>query len=99
MRGHALTVIDERVRAFQELRQEIQGRAPKGPFEFAADLDFKDLAPEDSDPPVVKRFKRAMVRDLKYSAAGAVFMLNFGLSQNLRSIYDGGRQLIDGGAE
>ena len=57
MRGHAITKLKDRTRAFQEHRQEIQGRLPKGPFEFSADLDFTDLTPKEGDPPVVRRLK------------------------------------------
>ena len=98
MKGHARADVRDRIRDFQELRQEIQGRLPKGPFEFTADLTFSDLTPSADDPPVVARFKRAIQRDGKYGTARAPFLTIFGLSQNLRSIYDGGRQLIDGGA-
>jgi hypothetical protein len=99
MRAHAIFSINDRIRAFEELRQEIQGRAPRGPFEFADDLEFASVAPANDDPPAVKRFKAALQRDLKYSSAGAVYLQAFSFSQNLRSIYDGGRQLIDGGAK
>lgn len=99
MKGHAQADIQKRTRAFQELRQEIQGRLPRGPFEFTKDLTFSDLDPEEDDSPVVARFKRAVIRDGRYATASAPFLGIFGLSQNLRSIYDGGRQLIDGGAK
>jgi hypothetical protein len=99
MKGHAQHDIDERVRSFEELKQEIQGRVPKGPFEFSADLTFSDIAVEDTDPAVVARFKRATKRDARYSSAGGVYIRAFGFSQSLRSLYDGGKQIIEGGGE
>lgn len=100
MRGHAIPDIDDRVRAFQEHRQEIQGKIPKGPFEFSADLTFDDLTPElDPSPPAVKRFKLAVQRDARYATASGPWLRIFSMSQGLRSIYDGGGQLQDGGAE
>ena len=97
MRGHAITKLKDRTRAFQEHRQEIQGRLPKGPFEFSADLDFTDLTPKEGDPPVVRRLKLAVARDSRYSVASAPYLQVWGLSQSLRSIYDGGGQIQDGG--
>jgi hypothetical protein len=96
MRGHALADEDARTRAFQEHRQELQGRLPKGPFEFSADLTFADMAPAETDSDVVRRFKLAVARDARYSAASAPYLQIFGMSQGLRSIYDGGGQLQDG---
>lgn len=93
MRGHGIHDIDDRTRAFQEHRQEIQGKLPKGPFEFSADLTFDDVKVEDGDTPVVRRFKLAVQRDARYSSASPVYLALFGMSQALRSIYDGGGQL------
>lgn len=98
MRGHAIAKEEDRTRAFQEHRQELQGRLPKGPFEFAADLDFKDIKPDDKDSPVVRRFKLAVARDARYAVASGPYLQSFGLSQGLRSIYDGGGQIQDGSA-
>lgn len=97
MRAHGEADLDARVRAFQEHRQEIQGRLPGGPFEFADDLSFDSLEPEDDDPPVVRRFKMAVRRDARHATASAPYLHLFGFSQALRSIYDGGGQLQDGG--
>jgi hypothetical protein len=97
MRANGIPDLEERVRAFQEHRQEIQGKPPKGPFEFADDLDFSNLEPADGDVPVVKRFKLAVRRDARYAAASAPYLHLFGFSQALRSIYDGGGQIQDGG--
>ena len=98
MRGHAIADEKERTRAFQEHRQELQGRLPKGPFEFAADLNFSDIKPSAEDPPVVRRFKLAVARDARYSVASGPYLQIFGMSQGLRSIYDGGGQIQDGSA-
>ena len=102
MRGHALADEDARTRAFQEHRQELQGRLPGGPFEFsegttlAERLGFVNVAPADGDSDVVRRFKLAVARDARYSVASAPYLQIFGMSQGLRSIYDGGGQLQDG---
>lgn len=98
MRGHGIASIADRIRALEEGRQELQGRLPKGPFEFASDLEFADDQPADDDPPVVKRFKLAVARDARYATALSPYLMVFGMSQGLRSIYDGGGQLQDGGA-
>jgi hypothetical protein len=97
MRGHGIANIDDRIRAFQEHRQEIQGKIPRGPFEFSADLSFDDLAPSADDVPVVRRFKLAVQRDCRHATASGPYLHIFGLSQALRSIYDGGGQIQDGG--
>jgi hypothetical protein len=96
MRGHGVADLNERSRAFQEHRQELQGKLPRGPFEFAQNLKFDDLTPDKSDPPVVRRFKLAVQRDARHSAASGPFLRVFGFSQALRSIYDGGGRLQDG---
>lgn len=93
MRAHAAAIEADRTRGFQEHRQELQGRLPKGPFEFSAGLDFADVKPLDSDSPVVRRFKLAVARDARYAVASAPYLKIFGMSQCLRSIYDGGAQL------
>tara|TARA_R110002110_G_scaffold8326_14_gene41937 strand:- start:823 stop:1122 length:300 start_codon:yes stop_codon:yes gene_type:complete len=98
MRGHAISDLLERKRALEEHKQEIQGRLPKGPYEFSENLDFDDFEVTEADPPVVRRFKLAIKRDARHGAAGGVYLRVFGLSQGLRSIYDGGGQLQDGGA-
>lgn len=99
MKGHAQFDTDERALSFEEVRQEIQGRLPKGPFEFADDLEFKDIKADKSDVGVVTRFKRAVTRDCRYSTAGGPYIMKFGLSQALRTIYDGSKQIIDGGGK
>ena len=99
MKGHAQHNIDERTRSFEELRQEIQGRVPKGPFEFSADLTFADVVVEDGDAAVVARLKRSVKRDARYSSAGSVYVRSFGMSQSLRSLYDGAKQIIEGGGK
>ena len=96
MRGHGIADLDDRGRALQEHKQEILGKLPAGPFEFSASLNFEDLAPNDDDPPVVRRFKLAVKRDAKYATASAPYLQLFGLSQALRSVYDGGGQTQDG---
>ena len=99
MRAHGIADIEGRIRSFQEQRQEIQGRLPKGPFEFADDLDFSNIEPAEDDPPVVKRFQRAVRRDARYAVASGPYLHIFGFSQALRSIYDGGGQIQDGSGE
>jgi hypothetical protein len=95
MKGHAQASIQERVRSFGELRQEIQGRLPKGPFEFVDSLSFPP--PEPTGVPAVDRFNMAVVRDAAYATAGGPYLRLFGMSQSLRNLYDGGRQLVDEG--
>lgn len=92
MRGHSFADEALRTRAFEEHKQEIQGRLPKGPFEG----ENEPVKAEDS--PVVRRFKLAVERDRRYALASAPYLQVFGLSQALRSIYDGGGQIQDGEA-
>lgn len=99
MRAHGIAGVKDRARAFEEHRQELQGRLPKGPFEFTGSLAFDDFKPEDSDPPVVRRFKLAVARDSRHAVASSVYLHIWGMSQGLRSIYDGGGQIQDGGGE
>ena len=97
MRAHGVSTLSERVRAFEELRQEIQGRAPKGPFEFSSDLEFDD--PRTAATPATARFQAAVRRDARFATAGPVYLRLFGFSQALRAAYYGGTQLIDGGVQ
>ena len=46
---------------------------------------------------MVRRFKLAVRRDARYAVASAPYLHLFGFSQALRSIYDGGGQIQDGG--
>jgi hypothetical protein len=104
MKGHALADERARTRAFQEHRQELQGRLPSGPFEFSGSggatmqerLSFADVKPADGDSSMVRRFKLAVARDARYAVASAPYLQIFGMSQCLRSIYDGGGQIQDG---
>lgn len=96
MRGHGIATEAERTRAFEEHRQEIQGRLPKGPFEFASDLNFTNFRPDEKDNPVRRRFKLALERDSRYSVASGPYLQLFAMSQALRAIYDGGGQIQDG---
>ena len=93
MRAHAVTTKSARSLAFEHMRQEIQGKLPKGPFEF----DAAQLAPVDADSSLVARFKKAVLRDAAYGAASAPFIRLMGMSHALRSTYEGGKQLLDGG--
>lgn len=99
MKGHAQHITSERTRSFEEVRQEILGKLPKGPFEFSADLDFKDIKVEEGDRGVVARLKRAVKRDARYATAGHPYIVVYGLSQAMRTIYDGSKQIIDGGGK
>jgi hypothetical protein len=99
MKGHGESGIAKRDRAIEEIRQEIQGRLPKGSFAFSSDLSFSDIAPAEGDSPAVARFKKALKRDARYATAAPVYLRKFGFSQAMRSVYDGGRQLIEGGAK
>jgi hypothetical protein len=99
MKGHGNFSVDDRAESFEEARQEIQGRLPKGQFEFSPELKFDSIKVSDTDPPVVARFKRALIRDCRYSTAGSPYIRAFGMSQALRSIYEGAKQLVDGGAK
>lgn len=101
MKAHAATTVGDRTAWSEEIRQEIQGRPPKGPFEFAEDLNFDNIADPDAGKKgpmtIDQRLKAALVRDCRHITAGPVFIRLFGFNQALRSVYDGGRQLIDGG--
>lgn len=103
MKAHAASNLNDRKDWFEEIRQEIQGRDPKGPFSFALSLEFTELVADKIDKtkptPLEDRFKRALYRDCRYATAGPVYMRLLGLNQAMRSVYDGGRQLIDGGVE
>jgi hypothetical protein len=96
LRAHAIADLDDRTRAFEEHRQEIQGKIPKGPFEFSSDLNFSDLTPAEDDTSTVRRFKLAIQRDARYAVASAPYLQLFSFSQSLRSIYDGGGRIQDG---
>lgn len=101
MNGHGATNTDDRQTGIDDVRQEIQGKLPKGAFEFSSDasLGFSDISVADGDPLVKKMFKLALKRDAAYASAGAVYLRAFGLNQAIREIYDGGRQLINNGAK
>jgi len=96
MRGHGTTEIADRARAQEDMKQEIQGRLPTGPYEFAQDLTFDDIVPESGDSSVVRRLKLAIRRDSRHSVASGRYLRIFGMSQAIRSIYDGGGQIQDG---
>ena len=97
MRGNARITKGEREADFEAMRGEILGELPKGPYEFVKDLTFDDYEPKESDPEIIKRFKHAVRRDCRYGSASGFYVRLFGMSQVLRHIYDGGRQMIDGG--
>lgn len=100
MKAHAASNLSDRKDWFEEIRQEIQGRDPKGPFSFASGLEFTGLTSSaEGATKLEERFKAALYRDCRYATAGPVYMRLFGFNQALRSVYDGGRQLIDGGAK
>lgn len=96
--SHAATSIEERTAGFELLRQEVAGRKPKGCFEFSDDLEFTD-EPSDDDPTVVQVLKTAISRDARHCSAGPLFLRRMGYSQALRSIYEGGKKLIEGGVK
>ncbi len=99
MKGHGAISVADRKTGVDDARQEIQGKLPRGPFEFSAnaDLEFDDLKPDEKDPIAIRTFKQALRRDARYASAGAVYLRAFGMSQAMREIYDGSKQLQDGG--
>lgn len=97
MKTHATYTKQTREETLKEVLQEIQGRAPKGPFEFSSDLKLSDVTVSSEDAPVVSRFKRAIKRDAKFGTAGPVYVRLFGFHQAMRHSYEGGKKLIDGG--
>lgn len=97
MRGNARTTIADRTRDFEEMRAEILGKLPKGPYEFSSDLNFDDYKPSKSDVEIIKRFKHAVRRDCRWGSANGFYVRLNGMSQIMRHIYDGSRQMIDGG--
>ncbi len=96
MKGHGTITTADRKEGIDDVRQEIQGKLPKGPFEFATSLEFTEIKP-DTTPGAGNTFRAALYRDARYASAGAVYLRGFGLSQAMREIYDGSKQLRDGG--
>lgn len=101
MKGHGSITTEDRKIGVDDVRQEIQGKLPRGPFEFSIgeDLEFEDLKPTALDSPATKAFKHALYRDARYASAGAVYLRAFGLSQAMREMYDGSKQLRDAGVD
>lgn len=101
MKGHGAITLEDRRTGVDDVRQEIQGKMPRGSFEFSlgADLEFEDLKPNDGDAPVTRAFKQALYRDACYATANPVYLRAFGLSQAMREIYDGSKQLRDAGVD
>jgi hypothetical protein len=97
MIGIARITKGDREADFEAMRGEILGELPKGPYEFSKDLNFDDYKPEKSDVEIIKRFKHAVRRDCRYGSANGFYVRLYGMSQTMRHIYDGGRQMIDGG--
>ncbi len=99
MNGHGTITPADRKTGIDDVRREIQGKAPRGPFEFSSDddLKFSDIDPKDDDPVAKRAFLQALKRDAMYSSAGPVYLRAFGLSQAMRELYAGSKQLIDGG--
>lgn len=97
MRGNARISKGERTADFEAMRGEILGELPKGPYEFSKDLNFDDYKPEESDKEIIKRFKHAVRRDCRYGSANGFYVRLYGMGQVMRHIYEGGRQMIDGG--
>lgn len=98
MKGHAQHKVDERSRSAEEINQELQGRLPKGPFEFSADLSFDDVKATATSG-AVARLQRAVRRDCRFATASQPYIIAFGLSQALRTIYDGSKQILHGGGK
>lgn len=99
MRGHAETTQKGRQEQIEEAKQEIKGRLPKGPFEFSEDLTFESIEPTEKDSRRVALFKIAIKRDCRRASALQHNVAVFGISQNIRHIFDGGANLIKGGME
>lgn len=101
MKGHGAITTADRKTGVDDARQEIQGKLPRGPFEFStdADLKFTDIKPKDNEPTTRRTFKQSLYRDACYSSASPVYLRAFGLSQAMREIYDGSKQLQDGGVK
>lgn len=102
MKAHGESTLAKRTEAQDDIRQEIQGKPPKGPYEFAEDLTFASVKPSDEKPKTIaeatlQRFQRAIYRDARYGSAGGVYLRGFGLSQALQEVYSGSKQLVDGG--
>lgn len=101
MKGHGTIETSDRKTGVDDVRQEIQGKLPRGPFEFSTgdDLEFADIKPNSGDDTKTARrtFKQALYRDARYSSASPTYLRAFGLSQAMREIYDGSKQLQDGG--
>lgn len=98
MKGHGTITVADRQEGVDDVRQEIQGKLPRGPFEFASSLEFPELAPGDKIGSE-RTFRQALLRDAQYATAGAVYLRAFGISQAMREIYDGSKQLQDAGID
>jgi hypothetical protein len=102
MKAHGESSISKRTEAQDDIRQEIQGKPPTGPYEFAEDLTFDSVRPSAAKPKTIaeatrQRFQQAVYRDARYGSAGGVYLRGFGLSQALQEVYNGSKQLVDGG--
>jgi hypothetical protein len=97
--GTLAFTIAKRVLGLELLKQEIQGRLPKGPFEDFEDLSFSELEINEDDPKPMVRYKITTKRDGRYATASPVYIRRFGMSQNMHHLYTGSKQLIDGGME
>jgi len=97
--SNAAITLDDRIAGFEKVRQEIGGRRPQGPFEFSDSLEFDDIEAKDDDPVVVQILTSAIKRDARHASSGPVYLRRLGLSQSLRTIYEGGKAIIEGGGE
>jgi len=97
MRGNARITIGERTEDFEKMRGEILGKLPEGPYEFVKDLNFDEYKPKLAEAEIIKRFKHAVRRDCRWGSANGFYVRLHGMSHTMRHIYDGARQMIDGG--
>jgi hypothetical protein len=98
VKGHGTITVADRKEGIDDIRQEIQGKPPKGPFEFASSLEFVEIKPGDKAG-AERTFRQALYRDALYASAGPVFLRAFGMSQAMRELYDGSKQLRDAGID
>ena len=96
MQAHSTTTAADRDRGKENCKAELQGRLPKGPFEFYTDLKFDGVV-GTGDVGNTRSFKQALRRDMRWAVAGGVRLRLHGFHNAMRIGYDGGVQLVDGG--
>jgi len=102
--------VQEKDRSVEELKKfATSGIEPPFPYEEVGDLatcsevaseeDTKKLEETELPAYIEAAYKVAVLRDALYASAGGRWVRKHGVSQAIRTTYDGAKQLIDGGVE